>query len=187
MCAHQSTTVPIVTALCRSDAVKSPALTASDSDDALQWGWGEGLQKDLVKACTVRESFGRLVRLGSGSPLPSHSSKGHAEFNSCPHGRKGAPACFYLVQSLSRSIASTLGVRHDKVTVLDEGRFTLMEHVWTTVAKIGTGYRQCMKSQWHVGTQSTNKKCKYTRKTGRIYSILWIFPLLFLKILLGYP
>lgn len=48
--------------------------------------WGEeGPQKSLVQAYTARESFGRPVRPGSGSPLPSHSSKGHTEFSSCPH------------------------------------------------------------------------------------------------------
>lgn len=40
--------------------------------------------------------FGRLVRLGSGSPPPSHSSKGQSDFDFCPHklvdsaGRNGA-------------------------------------------------------------------------------------------------
>lgn len=90
-----------------------------------------GSAEGAVPARLVRESFDRLVRLVSGSSLPSHSTQGHIELNSCPL-KPGDPAVrtvrFCAVQSLRKSIASTLDAWPDQVTVQDMRDFTLMEH-----------------------------------------------------------
>lgn len=85
-------------------------------------------------------------------------------------------------EGCTRSITSALDVRCDKETVPDTGRFTSMEHVWTSVAKTVTGYKRCVKPQCHVGAQSTINNVTLVDYT--VYCEF--FPFLFFKMLLAY-
>lgn len=79
-------TVPAVAALWRSDPVNRLGSQLMHGIAVQGEKKTKEPQKELAQACMVwgreRESFGRPVRLGCGSPLLSHSTIGHIEFSS---------------------------------------------------------------------------------------------------------